>query len=50
MGYPVLSSIVDKIKPVFIREDEPPRPITQEKPKKKKTGWGLVKRIFLRDE
>ncbi|MBU4201826.1 MAG: ATP-binding protein, partial [Candidatus Altiarchaeota archaeon] len=25
-------SIVDKIKPVFIREDEPPRPITQEKP------------------
>ena len=44
-------SIVEKIKPVFIREDEQPKPITQEKPKKKKkTRWDGLKRIFLKDE
>ncbi len=43
--------IVEKIKPVFIKEDEQPTPITKEQPKKKKkTKWGLVKKIFLKDE
>jgi len=41
--------IVEKIKPVFIKEDEPARPPAREKPKKK-TKWDRVRGIFLKDE
>lgn len=40
--------IIEKIKPVFIKEDTP-KPAAGKEPGKK-TGWERVRRIFLKDK
>jgi len=46
----VKSGIMEKIKPVFIREDQTTTVIKKKPKRKKKTKWDKVKGIFLRGE